>query len=66
MWRIPFLDVPETNSISEIRKQLEKMFHLWGDFENLQKECDNSENLKNMDEFGEEGIVQLRKEKGEK
>ena len=46
-------------------KEIGKLYHLEGDFENMRKECDNLENLKNVDDFEEEGLVQLRKEKGE-
>ena len=35
-------------------KGIKKLFHIEDDFENLQKECDNSENLKNVADFGKE------------
>ena len=35
-------------------KEIEKLRHLVGDFENMQKECVNLRNLKNVDGFAEE------------
>ena len=45
-------------------EEIGKLFHLEGDFGYLQKECGNSENLKNVADFDKaEGVIQLRKGK---
>ena len=42
-------------------KEIGKLYHIEGDFENMQKEFGDLENLKNVADFEEEeGIVQLR------
>ena len=45
------MDVPETKTIFDNLEEMEKLLHLEGDFGNLQKECDNLENLKNVTGF---------------
>ena len=63
---ILFLDVPETKTILGIWKRLRTVSprrRFW----KYAKEGENLENLKNVDDFGEEkGIVQLRKTENEK
>ena len=46
VWRIPFLDVPETKTIFGNFEEIGKLFHLEGDFGNFQKGRDNLGNLK--------------------
>ena len=47
-------------------KEIEKRFHIEGDFEHLEKSAIVWKISKNVADFDKEGVVQLRTEKGKK